>query len=400
MPRGGYNGDYTNFGPRIGLAWMPKGMPGTVVRAGYGIYYDQSSLAPGEGLYFSPPYFNFNVYYPLGATVPLLLSNPFPTNFPLPTPSSALAFQRDLRTPYIQQWNFNIERTLGRGRMAEVGYVGSKGTGLVGARDINQPAPSPGPVPLRPLPQFNDINLLESNRDSIYHSLQARFEQRLQFGLSLLASYTWAKSIDNGSSFFSSAGDPNYPQNSYNLRAERGLSNFDIRHRLALSYAYDLPFGKGRLRGGWQTFGILQFQTGQPLTAALLPSFDNANTGISSLGFGANGRPNVVGDPRLSDPSPQRWLNTAAFVIPPRGTFGDSGRNVIEGPGLATVNLSLVKNTAISEAVRLQFRAETFNLFNRANFGLPDNFVGSPTFGQILSAGNPRRLQLGLKVLF
>jgi TonB-dependent receptor-like protein len=400
MPRGGYVGDRSNFAPRVGLAWMPKGMPGTVFRAGYGIYYDQSSLAPGEGLYFSPPYFNFNVYYPLGATSPLLLSNPFPANFPLPTPSSALAFQRDLRTPYIQQWNFNIERSLGKGRMAEAGYVGSKGTGLAGARDINQPAPSVGQQPLRPLPQFNDINLLESSRGSVYHSLQARLEQRMQFGLSLLASYTWAKSIDNGSSFFSSAGDPNYPQNSYNLRAERALSNFDMRHRLALSYAYDLPFGKGRLRGGWQTFGILQFQTGQPLTAALLPSFDNANTGISSLGFGANGRPNVVGDPNLSDPTPARWFNTAAFAIAPRGHFGNAGRNVIEGPGLATVNLSLMKNISLTESARLQFRAETFNLFDRANFGLPDNFVGSPTFGQILSAGSPRRLQLGLKLLF
>ena len=115
-------------------------MPGMVVRAGYGIYYDQSSLAPGEGLYFSPPYFNFNVYYPLGPTAPLLLNNPFPSNFPLPTPSSALAFQRDLRTPYIQQWNFNIQRTLGRNRMAEAGYVGSKGTRLIVTYgDLNRP---------------------------------------------------------------------------------------------------------------------------------------------------------------------------------------------------------------------------------------------------------------------
>jgi hypothetical protein len=216
----------------------------------------------------------------------------------------------------------------------------------------------------------------------------------------VLASYTWSKSIDNGSGFFASAGDPNYPQNSYNLRAERGLSSFDMRQRLALSYAYDLPLGKGRVLGGWQSFGILQFQTGQPFTAALLPSFDNSNTGISSLGFGANNRPNVAGDPRISDRTPARWFNTAAFVIPPPGSFGNSGRNTLEGPGLATVNLSLVKNTVFREHATLQFRAEAFNIFNRANFGLPDNFVGSPTFGQILSAGSPRRLQLGLKVLF
>ena len=236
------------------------------------------------------------------------------------------------------------------------------------------------------MPQFADINLLESNRNSIYHSLQARFEQRLNFGLSLLASYTLAKSIDNGSSFFSSAGDPNFPQNSYNLRAERGLSNFDVRQRFVASYAYDLPFGKAsRWLKGWQTFGILQFQTGQPFTVALLPNFDNSNTGIDSLGFGANDRPNVVGNPHLSNP-------TASAVVQHRGIRDSALRQLRQfrpqyswtGPGMATVDLSLVKNTAIRERATVQFRAETFNLFNRTNFDLPDNFVGSPTFGQIL----------------
>jgi hypothetical protein len=395
MPRSGYNSDLNNFAPRVGLAWMPCGRNNMVVRAGYGIYYDQSSLAPGEGLYFSPPYFNFNVYFPLSAQAPLLVNDPFPAQFPLPTAPSALAFQRDLQTPYVQQWSFSFERTIGRSRLFEVGYVGSKGTGLLGARDINQPAPSNAPFVIRPVQSFADVNLLESSRNSIYHSLQVRVEQRMDFGLSLLASYTLGKSIDNGSSFFSSTGDPNYPQNSYNLRGERGLSNFDVRHRLALSYAYDLPFGKG-----WQTFGILQFQTGRPFTAALLPDFDNSNTGIDSLGFGSTNRPNVVGNPHISDQNPTHWFNTAAFAIGPRGTFGNAGRNILEGPGVATVNLSLVKNFKLREHTSLQFRAETFNLFNRANFDLPDNFVGSPTFGQILSAGSPRRLQLGLKLLF
>jgi Carboxypeptidase regulatory-like domain/TonB-dependent Receptor Plug Domain/TonB dependent receptor len=395
VPRGGYQPDRNNFAPRIGLAWMPCGRNNMVVRGGYGFYYDQSSLAPGEGLYFSPPYFNFTVYYPLGVQAPLLLNDPFPRNFPLPTPPSALVFQRDLRTPYMQQWNFNFERTLGRSRLVELGYVGSKGTKLIGARDINQPAPSNAQFYLRPVPSFEDINLLESGRDSIYHSFQARLEQRLDMGLSLLASYTWARSIDDASSFFSSAGDPNFPQNSYNLRAERGLSNFDVRHRLAVSYAYDLPFGKG-----WQTFGILQFQTGRPFTASLLPNFDNSNTGLSSLGFLANDRPNLVGNAKLDDPQPERWFNTAAFAIPPRGTFGNAGRNILTGPGLAAVNLSLVKNFAVRERATVQFRAETFNLFNRTNFGLPDNFLGSPTFGQISTAGSPRRLQLGIKILY
>jgi hypothetical protein len=285
--------------------------------------------------------------------------------------------------------------------MLEIGYVGSKGTDLIGARDINQPPPTPAETFERPVPAFADIDLTESNRNSIYHSLQARFEQRLDFGLSLLASYTFAKSIDNDSSFFSSAGDPNFPQDSYDLRAERGLSNFDVRRRFVASYAYDLPFGKAsRWLRGWQTSGILQFQTGQPFTVSLLADDDNSNTGIDSLGFGANDRPNVVGNPRLSNPSANAWFNTSAFVIPPYGSFGNSGRNTVEGPGMATVDLSLVKNTVIRERAAVQFRVEGFNALNHTNFGLPDNFIGSPTFGKTLSAGNPRRLQLGLKLFF
>jgi hypothetical protein len=400
MPRGGYVPNRDNFAPRVGLAWTPAGSR-TVVRTGYGVYYDQSSLAPGEGLYFSPPYFNLNVYYPLSATQPLLLSNPFPSNFPYPYPPSVQAFQPNLHTPYVQQWNFNIEQSLGGNRMVEIGYVGSKGTDLIGARDANQPPPSTNPYFERPLPQFADIDLEESNRNSSYNSLQARFEQRLNFGLSLLASYTFAKSIDNDSSFFSSTGDSNFPQDSYDLRAERGLSNFDVRQRFVASYAYDLPFhAASRWLKGWQTFGILQFQTGQPFTVDLLADDDNSNTGIDSLGFGANDRPNVVGNPKLSNPSANEWFNTSAFAIPPYGSFGNSGRNTVTGPGLSTVDLSIVKNTTIGERATVQFRVEAFNVLNHTNFNLPDNFIGSPTFGQILSAGDPRRLQLALKFLW
>src|SRR5262249_33665088 len=154
----------------------------------------------------------------------------------------------------------------------------------------------------RPNPAFNDIDVIESASNSIYHSLQVRFQQRLTAGLSALASYTYSKSIDNASGFFSTAADPNFPQNSRNLAAERGLSDFDIRNRFVLSFAYDLPFAKGRRwMGGWQTFGVITAQSGQPFTVALLPNIDNANTGQGQLGFGANQRPNVVGNPGVSD---------------------------------------------------------------------------------------------------
>lgn len=398
IPRGGFQPDRNNWAPRIGFAWNP-GRKGMLLRAGYGIYYDQGSLATGEGLYFNAPYYVSKLYYSF-AQYPLSLSDPFPSNYPLALPSTALAFQRDLRSAYAQQWNVSVQQEVGRGRTVEVAYAGSKGTRLLGARDLNQPLPSAQPYNPRPVPQFDDINILESRGDSNYHSLQARFQQTLHRGLAALASYTWSKSIDDGSGFFSTAGDPNYPQDSRHVNLERGLSDFDVRHRLSLSYSYDLPFGKGRLRGGWQAFGIWTFQTGRPFTAALLADLDNSNTGRSTLGFGANDRPNVLRNPSLAHPGPDGWFDTAAFALPRFGSFGNAGRNILTGPGVRTVNASLLKNTVLAEGVTLQFRGEAFNLLNHANFDLPDIFFGSPAFGKIQSAESPRRIQFGFKLLF
>ena len=209
-------------------------------------------------------------------------------------------------------------------------------------------------------------------------------------GLAANAAYTWSKSIDDASGFFSSAGDPNYPQDSRHVNGERGLSDFDVRHRFSLSYGYDLPFGKGRLRGGWQTFGIWTFQTGRPFTVALLADLDNSNTGRSTLGFGANDRPNVLRNPALSQRSADRWFDTTAFAVPPFGSFGNAGRNILTGPGYQNVNVSVIKTTGLGEHVPLQFRAEAFNLLNRVNLDLPDIFLGSPTVGKIQSAQSPR----------
>ncbi|HWT04056.1 MAG TPA: TonB-dependent receptor [Pyrinomonadaceae bacterium] len=412
VPRGGFEADKNNFAPRVGFAWTIGDEGRTVVRGGYGVYYDQSPLAPGEALYFNSPYFDFNLFFPLPQFgIPLTLDNPFPANFPFALPDSALAIQRDLRTAYMQHWNLNVQRQLGSSRVLEVAYVGSKGTKLLSARDINQGVPNATGFVIRPVPQFDDINILESRANSNYHSLQTRFQQRLSKGLSALASYTWSKSIDDASNFFTSAGDPNFPQDSFNTRAERGRSNFDVRHRLSVSYSYDLPFGKGRrflndngwltsVLTGWETYGIVTLQSGRPFTVALLSDIDNSGTGRSGLGFGANDRPNVVGDPALDDPTPERWFNTAAFAFSPRGTFGNAGRNILDGPGYQNVNASLVKNTALTERWNLQLRAEVFNLFNHPNFNLPDNFLGSPSFGRITSAREPRHIQFGVKVLF
>ncbi|HEU4712067.1 MAG TPA: TonB-dependent receptor [Pyrinomonadaceae bacterium] len=412
VPRSGFEADKNNFAPRVGFAWTIG--EATVLRGGYGVYYDQSPLAPAESLYFNSPFFDNNIFFSLPG-LPLTLDNPFPSFFPFPLPDSALAIQPDLRTGYMQHWNFNIEREIGNKSVLEVAYVGSKGTKLLTARDINQPQPQvlpPGlPFVPRPDPRFDDIDLLESRGNSNYNALQVRFQQRLYHGLTSLVSYTWSKSIDDASNFFSSAGDPNFPQNSYNVAAERGRSNFDVRQRLSVSYSYSLPFGKGRtylandgwistLLTGWETHGIITAQTGRPFTVALLSEIDNSGTGRSILGFGANDRPNVVGDPNISNRTPERWFNTGAFAFPAPGTFGNAGRNILDGPGFQNVNASLMKNTNLTERLNLQFRAEIFNLFNHPNFNLPDNFLGSPTFGRISSARDPRHIQFGLKLLF
>ncbi|MEW6130809.1 MAG: carboxypeptidase regulatory-like domain-containing protein [Acidobacteriota bacterium] len=409
IPRSGYEADKNNFAPRLGFAWTVK--ESTVVRGGYGFYYDQSSLAPGELIYFNSPYYQLNTYFTFLPNVLLTLNDPFPANFPIPSPQSAFTYQRDLRTPYTQQWNLNVQQQLGKSRVLEIAYVGSKGTKLITARDINQPAASPSPFNFRPLPQFADINILESRANSNYNALQTRFQQRLSAGLSVLTAYTWSRSIDDASGFFTSAGDPNFPQDSNNVSLERARSSFDVAHRFSLSYSYDLPFGNGHsvlgdngwlthLVSGWQTLGIVTLQTGRPFTVAILSDIDNSNTGRSGLGFGANDRPNVVGNPSVGNQTPDQWFNTSAFAFPAFGSFGDAGRNILEGPGYQNFNVSLIKNTRLKEDVNLQFRAEFFNLFNHANFDLPDNFLGSPTFGKILSAQAPRRIQFGLKLLF
>jgi len=410
-PRGGYEADKNNFAPRFGLAWSPFGSRKTVLRAGYGIYYNASPLAPGQGIYFNPPYFNLELYFP-SAQAPISIENPWPAGQVAPVPPTGFGYDPALRTTYAQQWNFSTEADLGHGVIVEAGYFGTKGTKLLGARDINQPDASPQMPNLRPLVFYSDINLTEASFNSIYHSLQTKLQCRLQSGLTGLFSYTWSKSIDNASSYFPSASDANYPQDSNNVAAERGLSSFDLRHRFSGSFVYELPFGKGKRMGGnlegwqgavvsgWQLNSIVTLQTGQPFTVALPGEFDNSNTGRAFLGFGAGDRPNVIGNPVLSNPDAQGWFDTAAFALPAFGSFGNSGRNVLSGPPLRTLHLSLLKDTAVTETVKLQLRAEFFNLFNTPNFDQPNIFFGTPGFGRILSARDCREIQFGLKLLF
>ena len=397
-PRSGYFPDRNNWAPRVGVAWSP--LAGTAVRAGYGIYYDQSSLAPGEGLYFNKPYYDFKLYFPLPG-MPLTIGDPFPSYYPLSLPGSALSFDRNLRTPYMQQWNVTVEHQFGDDRLVEVAYVGSKGSKFLAGRDLNQPAPSPMQPNPRPVPQFSDITILESRGSSSYHSFQARYQQRLHAGFTGLMSYTLGKSLDTGSTFFSSAGDANFPQNSSNPGAEKGRSDFDVRHRISAGFSFEYACAINHwLLTGWSTQGIITAQSGRPFTVALLGEIDNSNTGMASLGFGANNRPNRLGAGILDNPTAAAWFDINAFSFAPYGSFGNSGRNILDAPGYKDVSLSVIKNSKINDNLSVQFRSELFNVLNHTNFDLPDHFLGSPTFGKISSAASPRRIQFGLKLIW
>jgi outer membrane receptor protein involved in Fe transport len=407
VPRSGTESDRNNFTPRLGLAWSVR--PETVVRAGYGVSYDQGALAPNEFLYFNPPYYLLNTYFTIPGLYTLTLYDPFPASFPFALPKTATAVQPNLRTSYLHQWHVGGQHQLDDRRTVSAGYVGSRGRNLVSARDLNQPAPSASPVNLRPNPAFADILIIESRARSSYDALELRFDQRPDRGVSFTAAYTLGRSMDEASGFFPSAGDANFPQDSRHPEAEWARSSFDVRHRFTLGGLWQLPFGPDRrwLKGGfaatclgsWDLYAVVLLQSGRPFTVAVHPDIDVSNTGRANLGFGYNDRPNLVGSPDLAERTPERWFRTEAFAMPPFGSFGDVGRNTLEGPGSKNVNLALARKVALSRGV-FQLRLEVFNALNWTNFGLPDNFLGSQTFGQILSAGAPRRLQLGLRYLY
>jgi len=251
--------------------------------------------------------------------------------------------------------------------------------------------------------------MVASSAASIYHGLEVRLEKRFSQGLSFLSSYTYSKAIDDSSAQFGNYSDENFPQDSHNLAAERGPSNFDARHRWVLSHIYELPFGPkrrywnqatglaGKLLEVWQVNGIWVFQSGQPYTPAL--GFDNSNTETFQ------DRPNKIGDPYASGSgcsqtrTPNCWVNPAAFAASAPGTFGNAGRGSLIGPGVKSIDFSLFKNTSFAEGRMVQFRAEFFNLANHPNFDNPIRTLG-PTFGQIQSAGVPRQIQFGLRFVF
>ncbi|MBL8212618.1 MAG: TonB-dependent receptor [Bryobacterales bacterium] len=415
VPRGGTQSDLNNLAPRFGFAWAPFGGTRTSVRGGYGIFYDASPMSAIANV--------FQTVAPFGTSVtvapppgpfedPYLGNSPFPMPFPPPRDVAfpqfigAATYPERLRTAYLQDWHLTFEHELVSNWTMRLAYAGSKGTGLLQGLERNAAIVGPGATRAnvsarRPYaPYFQGIRELSASANSSFNSLQATVDKRFSRGFTLLANYTFAKSIDTGSG----AGTlwPSY-SNPQNFRADRGLSDFHRAHRFVLSGLWQIPGTPANavfrtLVAGWGLGGVFQMQSGQPFSA--LAGQDNALTGVN-LDYA-----DLVGDPsRSARAVPTRdpvleWFNTRAFAHAPQGTYGNAGRNILRGDDLASIDASLTKDFRIREQTAIQFRAEAFNLTNRTNFNLPANRITQATFGRITSAQDPRILQFALKLRF
>ena len=396
-----------NISPRVGLAYRVNDR--TVVRAAYGLFYFNEVGTGGSARLFINYPFAAQYAVSCSATAPCLSTS---TGIPNTLSSSNLPnvvyMPTNNLTPNMQQWNLTVERQVGSSWVFSTAYVGTRGTHLNIALDENVAFPGPGSVPARrPYPNYATISSWEPRGPSSYNGLQASAQKRLSQGISLLAAYTYSKSLDEGAGGNSSSGESrNNIQNPRNLSADYGPSNFNYKQRFTLSTVVELPFGHGRkflgnargfenaLVGGWQLTSIATIQSGAPFSVSL--STPTANTGTFT-------RPDRVCDGNL--PTDQQRLNAfynvSCFKAPAQYTFGNAGRNILVGPGLATWDLGASKDFLFTEKAGVQFRSEFFNVLNRANFGLPNNSIGSAAQGTITSViTNARQIQFALRFHF
>jgi hypothetical protein len=413
VPRATYSPTYTNFGPRLGFAWRPLKSERWVVRSAYGIFYDSSIANINVFPRINPPFYDLAFYAQNSNAPPLFTSQDI-----LLQPGGLVQdnmISPKFRDGYMQQWNADLQYEVLPNWMVDAAYVGSKGTHLSDVLDLNQVNPNTGP----PYPQFASILYVESNADSSYNSLQLRSEKRTQHGLALLLAYTYSKSFDDISSVFGGSVGSGLPQNSRDLAADRGPSDFNAVNRFSGSFVYDVPVhrlwkdGPGRLLNNWQASGIVTAQTGSPFTVVLAGGASSA-----AAAFGNPARPDLVGNPFQASScapqvrTPQSWFNPCAFAFPGPGLipntfqFGTEGRNVLTGPGYTDLDFGLSKSMALGrENHRLMLRGDFFNLFNHPNFDVPAHVLGASNFGQILSEnayGNkpPRQIQLSARYVF
>ncbi|MGH9755967.1 MAG: carboxypeptidase regulatory-like domain-containing protein [Blastocatellia bacterium] len=383
-----YGQNNRNFQPRFGFAWDPFKDGKTSVRGGYAILDDQPVTNMVTGAAANPP-----LATPLTFTGPIRFDN-----------ASAVAqavglapatVDPNFKNAYVQSYNLNVQREITPTLGVMVGYFGSKGTHLRISRNINQITNG-----VRRFSGFGNITEVTSASNSNYNALWASANKRFSRGLQFNASYTFSKSIDYNS--LSSQGV--VVQDSFNLRGDRGLSDFDARHRFVINALYELPFRGNRLVEGWQLSSIAQLQSGNPVNLV----FNNSTLTGTVTNQLATLRPDVIG-PITIIGDVNRWFDISAFAAPttPALHFGNLGRNVVIGPGFHNVDFSVLKKTAITERLRTEFRAEVFDLFNHANFGQPGRVFGTNSFGRITNTrfptgdfGSSRQVQFALKLLF
>jgi hypothetical protein len=422
--------DYKNFAPRLGISYSPDSK--TVFRSAFGIFYNQDI---GNAVFDMTRNIAARVTIAAGSNGCAIYGCTWAQSTPAGQSAGGVAIAQvpppygyvdalNGATSYTMQYLFNVQRQVAGDWLIEVGYLGNESHHLQGFQDANQAVPGTQGSSTSRLPwqDFGIIQLVQNGANGNYNALSVKATKRFARGLSVIGSYTWSKSIDDTSGIRVQGYDVLFPQNSYCISCERGLSSFDVRSRAVISTLYDLPIGKGRMLnidnkflnavvGGWQTGGILTLQSGVPGTLTI-GGIDNASTDE-----GGYDRPSAFGtSPYLSNPTPSRYLNLAAFYEAPAGQFGNVGRNTIEGPGIFNIDFQVHKEFRMpySEHHILQFRLEAFNVLNHPNWAMPNlNILSGATqpgmpatdahegFG--VSTGTStsmRQVQLGLKYSF
>jgi hypothetical protein len=415
-----WNYDYKNFAPRLGFAWLPFKRDSTVVHASAGIFYNAPLIGNAFGSaesqlpFTSPQTFTAGAYTNSSATSgSITLDNAFPTALEANS-ITALSVDHNFPTAYASQWGLGIQQALHGAFLLEVDFFGSKGNhGLAGLNANVAPPTATPSQSQRAYPSYSTITYDQDRASSNFNSLQAKLQKNYSGGVSLLLSYTYSKSLDNapgqGSGSDSSSGTP---QDSTNLRAEYGLSDFDARQRLVFSPVVQLPFGPGRhflqrglvanVVGGWQISGIFSYQSGRPFTV-----YDAASN--TSGSYNGADRPNQVGDPnaRSSNGAPirtiQQWFNTSAFALQSAGTFGSARRNSLIGPSFTDLDTALVRSIPVRHEYAVDLRVEAFNALNHPNFYNPRSTAidfENSSFGQIQNAYGQRELQGAVRFVF
>ena len=391
--------NHNNWAPRFGFAYRLTNK--TVVRGGFGIYYNPNQTNSFTFLNGNPPFGLSTTYTSDPARPTLSLSNPTPSDAQNPTPiPNFITDAWHLPTAYMNQWSFGIARELWKNAGFETQYLGSHSLHLDRSYYNNTPLPGPGPVnSRRPNRLFGQIRTIQNDLIANYQGLSLIFRQRFTRGLQMQANYTWSHTLDVSSDSNNSGA----PMDPYDWRRDYGNSNWDIRHRFVATYVYDIPLFSGASRwvraafGSWQINGITTLQSGRSFNVSI--SEDRANTAPGSVQ-----RPDLVGTPssNCNGSHLTACIDASAFRLPALYTYGTAGRNIFRGPHLYTTDLSLFKNIPFSERVRFQFRIEAFNAFNSPMFSNPaSNFSNLATFGNITSTSIDNRvMQLGGKLVF